>query len=112
MQTSPCYCDIIFPTDTKVHQKSYSRLIDSLTRFLTYRCPSIIDSRKIHLLLCLPGIFYSNLSLVSPYEVFQQIVLAAWIWHLFTSRKYEIQYANGSHMDVYRNYDLIVVHVV
>ena len=59
MQTSPCYCGIVIPTDTQVHSQSYSMY--SLARFVTYRCPNMVDSRKIHLILCLPGIFCSNL---------------------------------------------------
>jgi len=50
----------------------------SSARFVTYRCPYMVDSTKIHLILCLPGVFRSNLGfLVSLYVFFQKIWLAA-----------------------------------
>jgi len=44
MQTTLCYCDIIIPTNTKVHQQRYC--IYSLA--CHYRWPGMVDSRKTH----------------------------------------------------------------
>jgi len=61
MQTYSYHCDIIIPTNTKFISKGYS--IYSLTRFVTYRCPGVAVSTTIHLNVCLPGTFCSNLGL-------------------------------------------------
>jgi len=46
----------------------------------------MVYSRKTHLILCLPGIFCSNLDFwVGLYEIFQKMSLAAPDLHLFTS---------------------------
>ena len=64
------------PKDTKVPQQSYS--INSLARSVTCRCLDMVDSRKIHLILCLTRIFCSNpIFLVSLSGVFQKISLGS-----------------------------------
>jgi len=51
---------------------------------MTYRCTDMVDSRKIHLILCLPGIFCSNLFFGE--SVWEKSHWQPWIWHLFSSR--------------------------
>jgi len=60
------------------HKYSWTRLQCIFTsRFCDYRWPGMVYSRKTHLILCLPGIFRSNLDFwVSPYGIFQKMSLA------------------------------------
>ena len=119
MQTSPCYCDIIIPTDTKVRQQSCSMC--SLARFVTYRRPDMVDRRKIHLILWLPEIFCPNLFFWWVYIGFFKNLIGSpgfGIYSLgscypfrtsfFVFTKFSMH--NGSHMGGHMIYDIKVVH--
>jgi len=52
-------------TDTKVNEHSFRYLP---ARYVTYKCRDMVESKTIHVILCLPGILSSNLFfLVSLY---------------------------------------------
>jgi len=61
MQTYSYYCDIIIPADTKFISKGSS--VYSQACFVIYRCPGVVVRTTIHLNVCLPETFCSNLSL-------------------------------------------------
>jgi len=78
----------------------------SLARFVTYRFLDMVDSRNIHLLLCLPGILFKSVFLWRIYKFYCQL----WIWHLFI-RRWVVYLRESSFTNVGNDLRIYLTHV-